>query len=220
MPGWFAVVMGWCGRALAWHRAGSPLGEAAGWVAAAAGAVALLAFVLLLLARLAQAGPLPERLLPSWFIGVAPPSVIGLSALALGAPAALAWMAWGVAVFFLLWALPLAPRAWRLPSAVPHWATSFPAAAFATLTIRLATLPGGAWQQVPATAVLALTTLLILVLSAATLAGLVRGTMLVPEPVPAKWRAARSCVFRRSPDAAGPLRSVRRKRPAAGLGTA
>jgi tellurite resistance protein len=141
--------------------------------------------LVLLMARLGQAGPLPERLAPSWFITVAPPAVIGLGAGVLGAPVALAWMAWGVSVFFLLWALALAPRVARLPFAVPHWAMSFPAAAFCALSLRLATAPGGGWLAWPAMALLALATLLIAALSVATLAGLARGTLLVPEPAPA-----------------------------------
>ena len=148
----------------------------------------------LLLVRLGQAGGLPERLLPSWFITVAPPAVVGLVAIALGAPTALGWMAWGVATFFLLWTLPAAPRILRLPFGIPHWATSFPCAAYATLSLRLAQQPGGAWLEVPALVLLAASTVLILVLSVATLRGLARGTLLVPEPAspaPAAAAAAR-----------------------------
>jgi tellurite resistance protein len=315
MPGWFATVMGWCGLALAWHRAQVLLGEPAGRVAEAAGTFALALFVMLLVpsvvrarrhphalradlahpvrrgfvaalpisllllvtlavasgvqgavtatlwwlaalvqfgvtvwilsrwlqapaggaawqgvtpvlfipvvgnvivplaglplgfgawalaqfavgllfwvvvgtmlaVRLVQVGPLPERLLPAWFITVAPPSVIGLVALLSGAPAAFAWMAWGVALFFLAWSATVLGRIRTLPFAVPHWATSFPTAAFTALTLRLSAQPDGGWLQVPALVLLAATTLLLLLLTVATARGLARGTLLVPETAP------------------------------------
>lgn len=48
VPGWYAIVMGLCGLALAWQRAVPMMGEIAG------------------------AATLPERLLPTLFILVAP----------------------------------------------------------------------------------------------------------------------------------------------------
>lgn len=321
MPGWFATVMGWCGLALAWHRAEAVLGEPAGRVAEAAGTFALAVFTMLavlslvrlrrhpdamradlahpirrgffaavpisllllvtlavaggargpwaaalwwlaslsqfaftawilsrwlqappggaawqgvtpvlyipvvgnvivplagvplgfgawalaqfavgllfwgvvttmLAVRLVQVGPLPERLLPGWFITVAPPSVIGLAALVAGAPDALAWMAWGVALFFLLWSATVLGRIRALPFAIPHWATSFPMAAFTALTLRMAALPDGGWLLLPGLALLAATTLLLLVLTGVTFKGLARGTLLVPEPAPAPASAS------------------------------
>ncbi len=56
----------------------------------------------LLFVRLAQAGPLPARLAPSWFITLVPPSIGGLSLLQLEAPLTLVWMMWGIGAFFLL----------------------------------------------------------------------------------------------------------------------
>ena len=143
------------------------------------------AVLVLLLVRLGQAGPLPERLLLAWFVPIAPPAVIGLAALSFGAPAALAWLAWGVAAFSLAWVAGTVPRIAKLPFGIPHWATSFPMAALAALTLRLAQTPEGAWLTVPGLALLAVATALILWLSASTLAGLSRGTLLVPEPAPA-----------------------------------
>ncbi len=139
----------------------------------------------LVFVRLGQAGPLPPRLMPSWFILVAPPAVVGLASGVFGAPSAFAWMAWGVATFFLAWTLPIVPRLLRLPFAIPHWATSFPVAAYAALSLKLAAQPGGGWLAAPALALLAVATVLVVALSVATLAGLVRGTLLVPEPPPA-----------------------------------
>ena len=78
--------------------AGVPLGHPQ-WATAQFG-VGLMFWpvVLVLLAvRIATQGMLPERLLPTLFILIAPPAVVGLSALQLGAPVSLGWLAWGMA---------------------------------------------------------------------------------------------------------------------------
>ena len=137
----------------------------------------------LILVRLATQGAWPERLQPSVFIFVAPPAVIGLALTQLGAPAAFAWGAWGIALFCLLAASTQLRRIAALPFAIPHWALSFPLAAFAALTLRLST-PGGAMAAL-GVLVLALASLVILALAFATAKGLRDGTLLAPEPVAA-----------------------------------
>jgi tellurite resistance protein len=134
--------------------------------------------LVLILVRVASTGLWPDRLLPTGFILVAPPAVIGLSLLALGAPVLLAWSAWGMALIFLAWAALLAPRILKLPFALPHWSSSFPLAAFAGLTLALA--PG-----LPAVGLLAFVSVLVFGLSLATWRGLRAGTLLAPEPVAA-----------------------------------
>jgi tellurite resistance protein len=165
--------------------AGIPLGFS-GWAAAQFGLGLLFwpVVMVLIIVRLGQAGMLPERLLPTLFIFVAPPAVIGLAALQFGAPAALSWMLWGMALAQALWAATLARRITDQPFGVPHWGMSFPLAALAVLSLRLAELPDGAWLRVPALALLALASLVILGLSFATLRGLRAGTLLVPEGPP------------------------------------
>jgi tellurite resistance protein len=171
--------------------AGVPLGMGTWSLAQFGAGLAFWPVVLvLLLVRLGQAGPLPERLLPAWFVPIAPPAVIGLGALSFGAPVALGWLAWGVAAFTLAWVAGTVPRIARLAFGIPHWATSFPMAALAALTLRLSQTPGGAWLEAPGLALLAIATALVAWLSAATLAGLARGTLLVPEPAPAPAPAA------------------------------
>jgi tellurite resistance protein len=139
--------------------------------------------LILLLVRLVVHGMLPERLLPSVFILVAPPAVLGQVALDLGAPLVVGWMCWGLALCCLGWAGALAHRIRALPFSVGHWAMSFPLAALAGLTLRLAT-PGSA-LAVAGPLLLALGSLLVLALTLATLRGLREGSLLAPEPIAA-----------------------------------
>lgn len=136
----------------------------------------------LLVVRVGLHGLWPERLLPATFITIAPPAVMGLAALQLGAPVALAWMAWGVALLFLAWSASLFKRAISQPFAVAFWALSFPLAAFAALTLRLAEGAGAAFQAL-AMLLLALSSLVTAALSLATVKGLREGSLLAPEPV-------------------------------------
>lgn len=135
----------------------------------------------LLVVRIAVQGLWPERLMPSVFILIAPPAVIGLSALQLGAPAVLGWMLWGMALFSFLWAATLARRIVAQAFTVTHWGLSFPMAALAGLTVQLAT-PGGL-LAVLGPMLLALTSLVVFGLGMGTVRGLRQGTLLAPEPV-------------------------------------
>ncbi len=164
--------------------AGVPLGHG-DWAAAQFGVGLLfwpLVFVLLI-ARVLVQGLWPERLRPTLFILIAPPAVVGLGALQFGAPPAVAWALWGMALFSFLWVGTQARLIAAMPFGLTHWALSFPLAAFTALTLRLAT-PGGP-LAVLGPLLLALSSLLVLVLALATLRGLRDGTLLGPEPVAA-----------------------------------
>lgn len=184
-PGWNALtpalIVPVVGNVLV-PLAGVPLG-AGGWAAAQFGLGVLLWPVLLtlLIMRIATHGLWPERLLATTFISVAPPAVIGSAALQLGAPTVLAWMCWGVALFFLLWSLQIGRRMLAQPFSVAFWSMGFPLAAFATLSLRLAMQHPSA--QTPAMIALALASLVVLLLAVATWKGLQQGTLLEPEPV-------------------------------------
>lgn len=169
--------------------AGVPLGHA-DWSAAqfAVGAFFWPVVQALVYARLAVHGPWPDRLQPAVFIFIAPPAVIGLALAAFGAPPAFAWGAWGLALFALATAATQARAIAALPFAIPHWALSFPLAAFAALTLRLAA-PGSALAML-GIVLLALASLLVAVLLVATAKGLRDGTLLAPEPVAALKPAA------------------------------
>ena len=135
----------------------------------------------LLLVRVANVGLWPERMLPASFVLVAPPAVIGLSAMQLGAPVLLGWMCWGIAVFTLLWVGRLLRRVAAAPFGLAHWSMSFPLAALSGLTLTLAA--NGGLLKGLGPAVLALTSLVILALTLATWRGLRAGTLLAPETV-------------------------------------
>lgn len=154
------------------------------WSAAQAGVGVLMwpVVLALLLVRVGVVGLWPERLLPTTFITVAPPAVIGLASLQLGAPTLLAWMFWGVALLFVLWSFRVFKRSISQPFAIPFWGMSFPLAAFAALTLRLSE-QSAAWFQVLAMLVLALASLVVAALALATLKGLREGSLLAPEPI-------------------------------------
>ncbi len=162
--------------------AGVPLGHA-DWATAQFG-VGLMFWpvvMVLIIVRVAVAGLWPERLRPAIFIFIAPPAVVGLSALQLGAPLAVAWALWGMAIFSFLWAATQARAIAAQPFGLPHWAMSFPLAAIAAFTLRLAA--PGSGMALLGVALLALATLVIAALLLATVRGLRDGSLLAPEPV-------------------------------------
>jgi tellurite resistance protein len=164
--------------------AGLPLGHGV-WSAMQFGIGALLwpVVLALILARRVAHSPLPERILPAWFITIAPPAVIGTVLAQWQAPLPVVLALWGVALFFLLWAAPLVRRIAGQPFGVAFWAFSFPLAAFTVLTLRVAGLSQVGWLQTAATLMLAVTSIAVLWLGFATVRGLRDGSLLAPEPV-------------------------------------
>jgi tellurite resistance protein len=162
--------------------AGLPLGLEA-WAMAQFGVGALLWLVLLVLlfVRLAQAGPLAPRLAPLLFITIVPPSIIGSVLLQMHAPLAMVWFFWGIAVFFLALASTQLQIIRAQPFGMAHWGMTFPMGAITTLTLRLSHEPGGNWLTVPATLLLAMTSLIVLGLTVGTWHGLRRGNLLVAD---------------------------------------
>lgn len=139
--------------------------------------------LVLLLVRIAITDIWSERMLPATFITVAPPAAVGLVALQWGAPALLAWMVWGVALFFLVWSATVFRRAMAQPFSMTFWALSFPLTAFCALTLRLGQA-SPAWFQSLGMIVLALSTLVVAALALATIRGLRNDKLLVPETLP------------------------------------
>ena len=162
--------------------AGVPLGAVA-WATAqmAVGLMLWPMLVALLFVRMAQAGPLPPKMAPTWFVTVAPPSVLGLSLMQLGTSELLVWGMWGVALFFFLLCCTQLAVLRTQAFGMPHWGMSFPLAAFSALSLRVSQLESGTWLQMPAIVLLALTSLVILGLSLGTWRGLRHGHLLVAE---------------------------------------
>jgi tellurite resistance protein len=173
----------------------APLGgvllEIEGWSTAqlAIGTLLWPVVVTLVLVRRMVHSPLPEPLQPSWFILLAPPSLIGLSLVLLQAPLPLVQGFWGIAFFMALLLVPVARRVSAQPFGLPFWAASFPLAAFTSLTLRLAELqPESRWYgplQSAGLLLLAFTTLVVLWLAFATVRGLRDGSLLSAEPIAA-----------------------------------
>lgn len=137
----------------------------------------------LVLARRIAHSPLPDRLMPTWAITLAPPAVVGLGLLTFGAPTLWAAAAWGMALFGLLWVGAQGKRLVSQPFGLAFWALSFPLAAFTTLTLKLASATGESGFQTAGMVMLAITSLVLFALALATVRGLRDGTLLAPEPV-------------------------------------
>ena len=138
---------------------------------------------LVLVRRLAHS-PLPDRILPAWFITIAPPSVIGVVLMQMQAPLALTLGLWGVALFFLVWLLPVLRRIVTQPFSIAFWGLSFPLAALSTLTLLvIEAMPDQGLLQTLGVLLLAASSIVIIWLCFATVRGLRDGTLLAPEPV-------------------------------------
>jgi tellurite resistance protein len=175
-PALFIPVVGNVLPALAGVSLGHPV-----WAAAQYGLAAVLWPVALALVwvRIGMLGLWPQRLLPTTFIMIAPPSVLALSGHALGAPALVVHMLAGVALFFSLLSFTVLSRCLQQPFGMPFWALSFPLAASAALGLLLSPEPGlaqwlaGVWLWI--------VTGVIGALLLATLRGLMQGQLLQPE---------------------------------------
>ena len=147
----------------------------------AIGAIFWPVVLILITVRIAMQGLWPDRLLPASFIVIAPPAVIGIALMQMGAHPLLSWGFWGIAMFALLWVASLGTRIAGLPFDLPHWGMTFPLAALTALTLRL---PASGMTNILGMALLALTTLIVGALLFATFNGLRKGSLLVPEALP------------------------------------
>jgi tellurite resistance protein len=162
---------------------GMPLGfEALSWLMFGIGALLWLMLQPPLLGRLITGPALPPRLRPTLAILLAPPAVgaVALASLTGGfGPGPLALFG-----FALLLALALASMAGdfaRLPFALSWWGWTFPAAVFAVAAHGAARAGPAAWQVPLLWALLVTVTLIVAVVSAATLRAATQGNLLQPE---------------------------------------
>lgn len=146
------------------------------------GALAWPLILLLLLMRLRRLGPWPARMRASVFILTAPPSVVGIGFMLWQVPAGWSLLLWGLALVFVWLALMQLPQCFEQPFGWPMWSLSFPLAAFAALSLRLANV--GMLPQWLALVVLALASVTVAALLRWTFWGVRSGALLQPEPGP------------------------------------
>jgi tellurite resistance protein len=162
--------------------AGVPLGHGT-WSALQAG-IGLMMWPLaltLLMVRQFQVGPLPERMAPTWFIMIVPPSALALSISLWEPPAPLLWAIWGMALISFMWALTQLKTIAKLQFSLSHWSLSFPLTAFSSVTLMQAHAADGDWLWAPGLAVLGVSSAVLMWLSHMTLRGLWRGELLRPD---------------------------------------
>lgn len=140
-PGWFIPAVG----NIVVPLAGAPFGYVeVSYFFFAVGLLFWLVLVTLVFNRLIFHDPLPERLLPTLVILVAPPAVGFLARLRLsGEPDLLAHLLFDLALFFALLVAILARRLLAVPFGLPAWAWSFPLAAFTAACLRFSDHHGG-----------------------------------------------------------------------------
>ncbi|MGB7817356.1 MAG: SLAC1 anion channel family protein [Ornithinibacter sp.] len=179
-PAWLIPVVGNVVTPLAAPELGSV--ELA-WFAFGVGVIFWLGLLPLLLQRvLVHDTELPEKLLPTIAIFIAPPSVALLSWVALGGTVGdpVTRVLYAAAMMFVVLLAAQVGRLRRIPFALPYWAYTFPLAAAAAAAIAMTALPGMVYDVV-AIGLLALTTVLVVVVSALTLRAAARGQICVPE---------------------------------------
>ena len=91
----------------------------------------------LLVWRSRRLGALPLQLMPSWFIAVSPPCVIGLALIAFHAPIVWAWLFWIIGALVIAGLVPVLRGLMGKPYSASLWALSFPLAAWVSLGLSL-----------------------------------------------------------------------------------
>ena len=180
-PAWFIPVVGNVVTPLAAPEIGS---VELGWFAFGVGVVFWLGLLPLLLQRvLLDASVLPEKLLPTVAIFIAPPAVAMLSWQSLtGATGdAVEHVLYAAAMAFVAVLVTQVGRLRRIPFALPYWAYTFPLAAASAAAVAMAGARPQVAYDVVAALLLAATTVLVLAVSALTLRAAALGRICVPE---------------------------------------
>lgn len=164
--------------------AGVALGHADwAWAQAMLGIALWPVVLVLLVLRVQRLGWWPDRLRPSVFVLIAPPSVIGVDLIVWQAGAVPAMVCWSLALTFVLWAMSQLPKCFDQPFGMGMWSLSFPLAAFASLSLRVG--QAGWLPQWLGLVALVLASVVITALVRWTFWGLRSGDLLQPEPGPA-----------------------------------
>ncbi len=142
-PAWFIPAVG---NAIV-PLAGVPLGYAElSWFFFSIGMVFWLILMVIVFNRIIFHMPLPEKLMPTLFILIAPPAVGFLSYIKLtGELDAFAQVLYNFALFLTILLLSQLPRFARLPFFLSWWAYSFPLAAMSIASMVMAQISGQAF---------------------------------------------------------------------------
>ncbi|NBS73267.1 MAG: hypothetical protein EBT78_04785 [Betaproteobacteria bacterium] len=128
--------------------------------------------------RIKKIGAWPEVMSPTWFILVAPPSMMGIYFFNWQSPI-FVYLTFGlIALLSLCWAIFQLPRIVQLPFDMPHWAMSFPLTAFTSLALLINRDANLSWLHFTAIALLITSTIVIIGLTLFTFWGLYLGRLL------------------------------------------
>ncbi|ADZ71327.1 SLAC1 anion channel family protein [Polymorphum gilvum] len=178
-PAWFIPIVGNILVPIAGVHHASP---EISWFFFSIGLVFWLLLFTIILYRVIFHQPLPERMIPTLFILIAPPAVGFLSWLQLtDSLDAFARILYYIALFLTLLLLTQVRRFARLEFFLSWWAYSFPMAAITVATVAMAQRTGLAFFSGLAMVLLALVSLLILLLVARTAQGVARRGICVDE---------------------------------------
>jgi tellurite resistance protein len=178
-PAWFIPVVGNIVVPLAGVVHGA---VEASWFFFSIGLVFWLVLLTLIVYRIIFHSPLPDRLLPTFAILIAPPAVGFLAYTQItGTLDGAGRVLYGAALFMLLLLVTQIGRLRRIQFFLSWWAYSFPVAALTIATLRMSHLTGITGYRYLAYALLAILTALIALLAVKTLAAVARRQICVEE---------------------------------------
>lgn len=179
-PAWFIPVVGNCLVPIA----GVPLGFVElSWFFFSVGLVFWLLLFAIILYRVLFHHPLPERLMPTFFILIAPPAVGFVAYLQLtGGLDPFARVLYYVGLFLTLLLLTQAGRFFSIQFYLSWWAYSFPLAAITIATLAMYAQTGMSAFAAIAWALLTLVTLMVIYLLWRTFRAVGAGSICVPNP--------------------------------------
>ncbi len=178
-PAWFIPAVG----NVIIPIAGVPLGYMElSWFFFSIGIVFWLVLMVIVFNRIFFHQPLPEKLLPTLFILIAPPAVGFLSYLKLtGELDTFAQVLYNFSLFITLLLISQLPRFARLPFYLSWWAYSFPLAAMSIASMAMAHISGIAFYGYIGLALLFTLTALVALLFIKTLKAVQKGMVCTPE---------------------------------------
>lgn len=178
-PAWFIPVVG---NILVPIAGVEHVGLEISWFFFSIGLLFWLVLFTIIIYRMVFHHPLPDRLLPTLFILIAPPAVGFLAYLRLTDNLdAFARVLYYGALFLTLWLLLQTPRFLRLPFFLSWWAYSFPLAAMTVATLTMAELTSTSWLHALSHLLLWLLVAVVGGLSVRTLFAIQRGQICVAE---------------------------------------